>query len=53
MDVLREPTHELNYYEKLTVTFVHKWKHGGEKEGWWRRARFGRPPIQKGKRDGR
>ena len=40
MDVLREPTHELNYYEKLTVTFVHKWKHGGEKEGWWRRARL-------------
>ena len=40
MDVLREPTHELSYYEKLTVTFVHKWKHGGEKEGWWRRARL-------------
>ena len=40
MGVLKKPTMSLDNYEKLTVTFVNKWKLGGEKQGWWRRARL-------------
>ena len=40
MGVLKKPAMSLDNYEKLTVTFVNKWKLGGEKQGWWRRARL-------------
>ena len=39
MGVLKEQDPNLAS-EKLTVTFVHTWKHGGERPGWWRRARL-------------
>ena len=39
MGVLKEQDPTLAS-EKLTVTFVHTWKHGGERPGWWRRARL-------------
>ena len=40
MDFSARPRMAIENYEKLTVTLVFKWKHGGEKPGWWRRSRL-------------